>query len=134
MKIAGKTIALFCSFLIVMSMFAGCGADIKEEVQEEVSEIEQEAEVAVQAEVIDQNNNSAGSEDKEIGEDAALKIALKDAGLKKSDVDRIRCELDYDDGRTEYEIEFRQGRTEYEYTVDAFSGVILEKDSDYDDD
>ena len=134
MKKTGKTIALFCSILIAMSMFAGCGAGIKEEVQEEASVIKQEAETAVQAEAIDQNNNSAVSNDKEIGEDAALKIALEDAGLSKSDVSRIQCELDYDDGRTEYEIEFHKGMTEYSYTLDAFSGKILEKEIDNDDD
>ena len=81
-----------------------------------------------------QSNDSAGSAAKEIGEDAALQIALKDAGLSKSEAERIRCELDYDDGRTEYEIEFHKGMTEYSYTLDAFTGKILEKEIENDDD
>ena len=139
MKKTGKTLPVFCSILIAMSMFAGCGGGIKEEVQEETAEIEQEAEEVAQeaeeqTEAALQAEASAGSGAKEIGEDAALKIALKDAGLSKSDVSRIQCELDYDDGRTEYEIEFHKGMTEYSYTLDAFSGKILEKEIDNDDD
>ena len=144
MKKLGRVIGLFCFLLMVLSLMTGCGGadtsgEVQEEVQEEVQdaqeeavELEQEAEEQVEEAV--QSNDSAGSEAKEIGEDAALKIALKDAGLSKSEAERIKCELDYDDGRTEYEIEFHKGTTEYEYTIDAFSGDILEKDIDNDND
>ena len=143
MKNYGKVIGLFCALLMVLSLAAGCGAntsgEVQEEVQEEVQDVQEEAveleqEVKEQAGEAVQSNDSAGSAAKEIGEDAALKIALEDAGLSKSDVSRIQCELDYDDGRTEYEIEFHKGMTEYSYTLDAFSGKILEKEIDNDDD
>ena len=122
MKKIGKTISIFCALLMVMSLMAGCGTDKSTKTQKKAVE----AEEAV--------NESTGSEAGEIGEDAALEIAFKDAGLSESDVERIKCELDYDDGRTEYEVEFIQGTTEYEYTIDAFSGEILERDIDNDDD
>ena len=64
----------------------------------------------------------------------AVKKALEDAGLSESDVNVVRCGLDYDDGRTEYEIEFYKDRTEYDYTLDAFTGEILEKSIEEGDD
>ena len=151
MKKFGKIISIFCALLMVMSLMAACGSDQSEEVQEEAVELEQEVEETEEAveekaeeqaeavqekaeETVEQNNESAGSEAVEIGEDAALEIALKDAGLAESDVDVTKCKLDYDDGRTEYEVEFRQGTMEYEYTLDAFTGEILERDIDNDDD
>ena len=92
--------------------------ELTEEVTEEVNEAGQTAE---------NMQDAASSEAAEIGEEAALGIALEDAGLSESDVNVVRCGLDYDDGRTEYEIEFYKDRTEYDYTLDAFTGEILEK-------
>ena len=62
----------------------------------------------------------------------AKKIARKDAGLSKAEIDFTNIHLDYDDGRTEYEIDFHKGITEYEYTIDAYTGDILEKSVDSD--
>ena len=120
MKRTGKIISVFCALLMVMSLMAGCANDSSKAIQKKSKSV----------------NESSGSEADKIGEDAALEIALKDAGLSESKVKRIRCELDYDDddGRYEYEVEFRKGTTEYDYTIDAFSGEILEKDVDKDDD
>lgn len=73
-------------------------------------------------------------EKKEIGEDKALEIALKDAGLSESDITNKQVHLDVDDGRTEYDVEFYQGTTEYGYNIDAYNGDILEKDIDNDND
>ena len=41
--------------------------------------------------------------------------------------------LERDDGRTVYEGEMRSGRTEYEFTIDAYTGAVLEWDTDWDD-
>ena len=72
---------------------------------------------------------------KKIGKKKAKKIALKDAGLKKSEVSYLNVSLDYeDDYRTDiYEVEFQKDRTEYSYDIDAYTGKILDKDMDYDD-
>lgn len=68
-----------------------------------------------------------------IGEAAAKSAALSDAGVSESDVTRMKCELDRDNGSYKYEIEFDVGRMEYEYEVDASTGAILKSEHDYDD-
>ena len=60
----------------------------------------------------------------------AREIALKDAGVKKSDSVFRKVKLDKDDGTFEYEIEFCVGTTEYEYSVNARTGAVIEKDID----
>ena len=60
----------------------------------------------------------------------AKDIALKDAGVKKSDAVFRKVKLDKDDGTFEYEIEFCVGTTEYEYSVNARTGAVIEKDID----
>lgn len=68
-----------------------------------------------------------------IGETAAKTAALNHAGVSEADTSRMRVELDRDDGYTLYEVEFRVGRMEYEYKIDAYTGSILQAESDYDD-
>lgn len=82
-----------------------------------------------------QYGSGAGSVDTSsfIGEAAAKSAALSDAGVSESDVTRMKCELDRDNGSYKYEIEFDVGRMEYEYEVDASTGTILKSEHDYDD-
>lgn len=63
--------------------------------------------------------------------DAALKKALKNAGLKKSQVNSIEVEYDKKDGV--YEIEFikKKNKAEYEYEISAGTGEIVKKAVDY---
>ena len=72
---------------------------------------------------------SAGSD---IGAEKAQSIALSNAGFTASQVQNLKVEKDYDDGRLEYQVEFRVGGTEYEYTISAADGTILERDIDKD--
>ena len=65
-----------------------------------------------------------------IGESKAQSIALSAAGLTASQVSRLRCHLERDDGRWEYQVEFRSGSMEYEYEIDALTGSILSRDMD----
>ena len=65
-----------------------------------------------------------------IGEAKAQSIALSAAGLTASQVSRLRCHLERDDGRWEYQVEFRSGSMEYEYEIDALTGSILSRDMD----
>ena len=44
----------------------------------------------------------------------------------------VKCQLDRDDGRTQYEIEIRNGWTEYEFEIDAVTGTIIGRDIDND--
>ena len=45
----------------------------------------------------------------------------------------VYVKLERDDGRTVYEGEMRSGRTDYEFTIDAYTGAVLEWDTDWDD-
>ncbi len=65
---------------------------------------------------------------KDIGRDAALDAALKDAGVSESDTTRLRVSEDRDDGRKVYEIQFDVQNTGYEYEVAASDGSILSSD------
>ncbi len=76
----------------------------------------------------------SGAASGDVGEAAAKAAALAHAGLSESQVTRLTCQRDYDDGRLEYEIEFRAGGYEYEYTVDGATGSILDHERDWDDD
>jgi uncharacterized membrane protein YkoI len=60
-----------------------------------------------------------------IGEEAALKIALDDAGLKQSQVRDIDVELERGDRGEYYEVGFEKGVYEYEYLIEAYTGEIL---------
>ena len=63
--------------------------------------------------------------------DAALKKALKNAGLRKTEVTRIDVEYDREDDV--YEVEFKQksdGR-KYDYEIAAASGKIIKKSVEY---
>lgn len=71
-------------------------------------------------------------QDGRIGLDAAKAAALEDAGFMESEVVFSKTELDYDDGKEIYEIEFFEGRTEYEYEIDAVTGAVINRDTDYD--
>lgn len=69
-----------------------------------------------------------------ISEEEAKAIALKDAGLKESDVTGIRIKLEKDDGVQEYEVDFYAGNKEYDYDINASTGKIISKDTDINDD
>lgn len=59
--------------------------------------------------------------------DAALKKALKNAGLKRSQVKYVDVEYDSDSGSYEVEFTKKKTGTEYDYEINAASGSILEK-------
>ena len=68
-----------------------------------------------------------------IGKDAAKSAALIHAGISESSTTRMRVELDHDDGYTLYEVSFNVDRMEYEYKIDAYTGDVLQFESEYDD-
>ena len=125
LTVAGLAVCLIAAFGMT-----GCGSQTEEAPPEETTTVE-ETTTAPQTEAQAQPQSQEGQE---IGEDAALEIALKDAGLSKNEVDYSNAHLDYDDGRTEYEVDFRKGNMEYDYSIDAFTGEILEHESEVDDD
>lgn len=60
-----------------------------------------------------------------IGKAKAESIALKHAGLKKSQVREFSCSLDKEYGVQVYEVEFERGSYDYEYDINANSGKII---------
>lgn len=82
-----------------------------------------------------EGKRSAVKEEKkdEITAEEAKEIALKHAGLKKSEVTKLQAERDRDDGIVKYEVEFEKGRMEYDYEINAETGKILKAEKDYDD-
>ena len=70
-----------------------------------------------------------------LNEEGALDIALKHAGVAKSDVSFKKIHLDFDDdlGKTIYDVEFHVGIKEYNYDIDPTTGAIYEFDVDIDD-
>ena len=83
---------------------------------------------------IQNSENSALSQsDAKLTADEAFDIALKDAGLKKTDVSMIENELDYDNGILVYDIDFDLGNHEYSYQINAKTGVIVDRDKDIKD-
>lgn len=70
---------------------------------------------------------------KELTKDQAIEVALKHAGLSRSDVKFDDVELDSDDGVSYWEIEFDHGQKEYEYDIHAGTGNILDFEVELDD-
>ena len=73
-------------------------------------------------------------QNKRISPEKATKIALRHAGVKKSDAIIGKAKLEYDDGRESYEIEFYANNYDNDYDIDALSGAVIESNKDYDDD
>lgn len=65
---------------------------------------------------------------KTIGYSKAKSIALKDAGLKESNIFGYEAEYDREGKLYVYEIEFETKKYEYEYTINAANGKIVKKD------
>ena len=63
-----------------------------------------------------------------LGEEEALTLALKHAGIQADQAQRVRVEADWEDGRAVYEVEFVADGYEYEYEVDAYTGEILKSE------
>lgn len=62
---------------------------------------------------------------KQITKDAALEIALADAGVEKNKAVDIDIELETDKYNKWYEVEFDSGSHEYDYRIQAETGEIL---------
>lgn len=68
-----------------------------------------------------------------IGDQAALDIALADAGFAAADVMGLEVELDLDSAVVHYDVNFKQGGWEYDYDIDATTGAIIQARSEIDD-
>ena len=77
--------------------------------------------------------SSAAAQESYIGNQAAIDIALKDAGFSSVDVTEVKSELDLDDVVAHYDVKFEFGDKEYKYEIDATTGEILYSKSEVDD-
>lgn len=77
--------------------------------------------------------STTASSSKQLTKDEAIDKALEHAKLKKSQVSRLRAELDKDDGKTIYEVDFQTADWEYEYEIDVKTGKILKAEKDRND-
>lgn len=69
-----------------------------------------------------------------VGEEKAKTAALKHAGLKESDLNFYRCEMDYENGRLVYELDFVANGYDYDYEINAKTGDVVKYDKEWDDD
>lgn len=67
-----------------------------------------------------------------ITQEEALNIVLEYAGVNRSDIRELECELDSDDCMRYYEIEFKCNGYEYEAEVNAHTGSIMKFEKDRD--
>ena len=78
----------------------------------------------------DAGTSLSGDGSQQLTLDEAKAVALEHAGFAADQVVFTKSKLDYDDGAAEYEIEFKANGLEYEYTINAFTGKIVEYDID----
>ena len=64
-----------------------------------------------------------------IGKNAAIDIALNDAGLSRSSVYDIDAEFEQSHGQAWYDVDFQDHAMEYEYVINAYDGSILHSSS-----
>ena len=64
----------------------------------------------------------------DIGRDAALEAALKNAGVVEADITRLKVSEDREDGRKVYDIRFDVAEKEYDYEIQASDGAVLSSD------
>ena len=60
--------------------------------------------------------------------DAAIDIAVADAGVARADAKFAQAKLDSDDLVAHYDIEFIAGANEYDYEIAVTDGSILKKE------
>lgn len=111
------SIRLIASLVIAALLFSGAGVPVSKETDSNAAAITPETPTQTVA---------------VLSEEDAKTIALEHAGLRAGDVTHILVETDRDDRKKVLEVEFRAGDVEYDYSIDAETGMILEKDKDYD--
>lgn len=67
-----------------------------------------------------------------ISRNAALSIALNDAGFTQAQVFDIDVEFENEYGNKYYEVNFNNGGLEYKYIINALTGEILSNYSEFD--
>lgn len=85
------------------------------------------------ADTFNPSTNTTNTNANVIGEEAAKSAALNHAQLTLSQVNLVRCQLDWDDGLQVYDIEFyTTDGAEYDYEIDACTGAVHSHSVDHD--
>lgn len=71
---------------------------------------------------------AANSQNRGIGLEKSIAVALADAGLKQDQVQNLKGSFDKEDGLEVYDVYFEANGFEYEYTIKAADGTILESE------
>lgn len=67
-----------------------------------------------------------------ISEGAAKSTALKQAGVRETEIYELEIEIERDMGRLIYEVEFKSGLFSYSYDIDPITGEVVDYELDYD--
>ena len=67
-----------------------------------------------------------------ISEEAAKNTALKQAGVRDTEIYEQEIELERDMGKLIYEVEFKSGLFSYSYDIDPITGEVVDYELDYD--
>ena len=121
--------------------FSGCFFVVKPAQKEETVVVTEKVETVssvsapIQEEVICSSSavvstSSITTSNEELTKEEAKNIVLKYAGFEENQVSFLRVEKDYEDdwNRLEYEVDFVVGEKEYSYTIDAFTGELLNEE------
>lgn len=65
-----------------------------------------------------------------IGAEKAEDAALAAAGVDRTQVSGLKCEIDWNKGTMVYEVEFVSDGTEYEYDIDAATGAVVKEETE----
>lgn len=142
----------FCAALLlaalISSIFTGCSVNALQQLEQaeevidhRIDRAEEKLENRIEAMITDSAVPAAPAPTPQpepsspvlLTKEEAEKIALDHAGLSVDQVQRLRTELDYEQGKPEYEVDFRVDRWEYDYDIDAQTGEIRSWDKDWDD-
>lgn len=142
----------FCAALLlaalISSIFTGCSVNALQQLEQteevidhQIDRAEEKLENRIEAMITDSAVPAAPAPIPQpepsspvlLTKEEAEKIALDHAGLSADQVQRLRAELDYEQGKPEYEVDFRVDRWEYDYDIDAQTGDIRSWDKDCDD-
>ena len=142
----------FCAALLlaaqISSIFTGCSVNALQQLEQaeevidhQIDRAEEKLENRIEAMITDSAVPAAPAPTPQpepsspvlLTKEEAEKIALDHAGLSADQVQRLRTELDDEQGKPEYEVDFRVDRWEYDYDIDAQTGEIRSWDKDWDD-